>query len=188
MVTFSQPLISQTGKFLGVTTIDITVDALCYGEQCNQQIDYNYLTKIRPVGLTFAVIAMASCFACGNWSRMYRRNRVVVASQPIFLRLICIGCLVVSSSIIPLSIDDSIASPEGCSTACTFPWLLSIGFTQIFAALFSKIWRLNKLFDNARYVLILICSLNFLRLFLIGFQGTNESTNRDIAVIAFEGT
>lgn len=34
MVTYSHPVISRAGKFLGVATIDITVDALCYGDQC----------------------------------------------------------------------------------------------------------------------------------------------------------
>lgn len=151
MVTYSQPLISRSGKFLGVTTIDVAVDALCYGDQCNKPIDYNYLTKIRPVGLTFATIAMASSFACGIWTMVNHKDRVVIASQPLFLRLICIGCLVMSSSIIPLSIDDSIASSEGCSKACmAFPWLLSIGFTTTFAALFSKTWRLNRVVGNAR--------------------------------------
>jgi len=33
-----------------------------------------------------------------------------------------------------------------------FPWLLSIGFTTTFSALFSKIWRLNKVFHNARHM------------------------------------
>lgn len=34
--------------------------------------------------------------------------------------------------------------------ACmAFPWLLSIGFTMTFSALFSKIWRLNRVFENA---------------------------------------
>lgn len=30
-----------------------------------------------------------------------------------------------------------------------FPWLLSIGFTTTFAALFSKVWRLNQVISNS---------------------------------------
>ena len=110
----------------------------------------NYLTSIRPVGLTFCAIAMGCSLAFGIWTQVNGKHRVVVASQPFFLRLICIGCFVMATSIIPLSIDDSIATTDGCSKACmAFPWLLSIGFTTTFAALFSKTWRLNKVFRNA---------------------------------------
>lgn len=150
MVTYSQPIISRLGKFLGVATIDVTVDALCYGDQCNEPVDYNYLTSIRPAGLAMCAIAMALAVACGVWTQLHRKHRVVIASQPFFLGIICIGCLIMASSIIPLSFDDSIASTEGCSIACmAFPWLLSIGFTTTFAALFSKVWRLNQVISNS---------------------------------------
>eukprot|EP00804_Cyclotella_cryptica_P011025 CCRYP_017488-RA/>CCRYP_017488-RA protein AED:0.30 eAED:0.30 QI:710/1/0.9/1/0.44/0.3/10/542/659 len=183
MVTYSQPILSQAGKFLGIVTIDVKVEALCYGDQCDVPIDYNYLTNIRPVGLTASVVAMSAAVGCALWTYCYRSDRVVKASQPFFLMIICMGCFVMSSSIIPLSIDDSIASEEGASMvriwsfqiltdmarayftlssrdtvgchslqlkACmAFPWLLSIGFTMTFSALFSKIWRLNRVYHNA---------------------------------------
>ena len=124
MVTYSQPIISSSGKFLGIATIDVTVDALCYGDQCNEPVNYNYLTNIRGVGLTFCAIAMVLALGSGVWTQVHRMHRVVIASQPFFLRIICIGCLIMASSIIPLSIDDSVASPEGCSKACmAFPWV-----------------------------------------------------------------
>lgn len=150
MVTYSQPIISKSGKFLGIATIDVTVDALCYGDQCNEPVDYNYLTNIRPAGLTMCALALALALVCGVWTQLHRKHRVVLASQPFFLRLICIGCFIMASAIIPLSIDDSIASNEGCSKSCmAFPWLLSIGFTTTFAALFSKVWRLNQVISNS---------------------------------------
>jgi hypothetical protein len=124
MVTYSQPIISQAGKFLGVTTVDIAVDKLCYGEQCDYPVDYNYLTNIRPVGFTFVAICWAPSLGCGVWTYLKRKDKVVIASQPFFLALICVGCFIMVSAIIPLSIDDSIASPEGCSKACmAFPWV-----------------------------------------------------------------
>jgi len=151
MVTYSQPIISQNGTFLGVATIDVEVDALCYADQCDVAIDYNYLTNIRPLGLLFSSLAMIVSLLCLGWTQYYRKDKVVVASQPFFLRIICVGCLILSSSIIPLSYDDSIASIQGCSRACmAFPWLLSVGFSTIFAALFSKVWRLNKVMAQAQ--------------------------------------
>ena len=48
------------------------------------------------------------------------------------------------SSIIPLSIDDEVASTKGCDIACmAFPYLLCIGWTLVFAALFSKMVSSN---------------------------------------------
>jgi len=52
-------------------------------------------------------------------------------------------------ALVPLSIDDGLASNRGCDIACmATPWLISIGFTVAFSALFSKLWRINKLFNN----------------------------------------
>jgi hypothetical protein len=54
-------------------------------------------------------------------------------------------------SIFPLAIDDPVADQIGCNIACiAFPWLLVLGFSASFAALFSKIWRLNKIFHAAQ--------------------------------------
>jgi len=54
------------------------------------------------------------------------------------------------ASIIPLSFDDEIASDKGCSIACmSIPWLLCTGFSMSFAALSSKLRRINKLFNSA---------------------------------------
>ena len=51
------------------------------------------------------------------------------------------------SSIIPLSIDDEVASTKGCDIACmAFPYLLCIGWTLVFAALFSKMVSSNYLY------------------------------------------
>ena len=53
------------------------------------------------------------------------------------------------SAIIPLSFDDKIASQRGCDVACMVtPWLFVLGFAVTFAALFSKTWRINKLFHH----------------------------------------
>ena len=95
-----------------------------YQEEALPPVDYNHLTGIRPVGLALFVIAASASIVCGIWTHVYRNSRVAKASQPFFLGLICVGCLVMSSAIIPLSIDESIASPEGCSKACkSIPWV-----------------------------------------------------------------
>mmetsp|Transcript_26544 Transcript_26544/g.48152 ORF Transcript_26544/g.48152 Transcript_26544/m.48152 type:complete len:771 (-) Transcript_26544:182-2494(-) len=101
---------------------------------------------IRPVGWTFgAIIILTSVFFLA-FVLLKRNTFVVRASQPAFLVMICVGCLVMGSAIFPLGIDDSISSIKGCNIACmATPWLFACGFTITFAALFSKIWRIHQL-------------------------------------------
>ena len=55
------------------------------------------------------------------------------------------------AAIIPMSFDDENTSVEGLNVACqSIPFLFCIGFTLVFAALFSKMWRVNKLFNNPK--------------------------------------
>jgi gamma-aminobutyric acid type B receptor len=59
------------------------------------------------------------------------------------------GTLVMASAIIPLSMDDEKFTKQGCNIACmAAPWLFSVGFVITFSALFSKTWRVNKVFHN----------------------------------------
>lgn len=56
-----------------------------------------------------------------------------------------------TTKVIPLGIDDSIATTDACTKACmAAPWLYTLGFTTVFAAVFSKIWRVNRLLKKAR--------------------------------------
>lgn len=55
-----------------------------------------------------------------------------------------------SSTIIPMSIDDGVASIHGCDIACmSVPWIFSIGFATTFSALFAKIWRIHTVMSRA---------------------------------------
>jgi len=79
-----------------------------------------------------------------SWTWTNRKSRVVAASQPEFLYLILAGTTIFSSSIITTSIDDERHTIASCSIACNLNvWLLSVGFTIIFAALYSKARRIN---------------------------------------------
>jgi ABC-type sugar transport system substrate-binding protein len=114
-------------------------------------VNCNHLGNLRFLGISlFAVIAvLAISFAA--WTCRMSGVRVVVASQPQFLLLICLGALVCGSALIPLSLDDSDPSFDGtrADRACqSVPWLASVGFTLMFSALFSKTWRINQIFRN----------------------------------------
>jgi len=116
----------------------------------NPNVENNFLTVVRPIGLTLMSIILASSLAATGWVYAKRTSSVVKASQPPFLLLICLGTLVMGSSIVTMGIDDEVASFDGCGMACMGTvWLLAIGFSIAFSALFSKIWRLNILMKNA---------------------------------------
>ena len=107
------------------------------------------------VGLTMATFAILFSIGCIVWTYTNRMNRVVRASQPFFLTMIAVGVLIMSVSILPMSIDDGnfidldVVS-RGRMACMSQIWFLSIGFTVIFAALFSKTWRINRIFHNPR--------------------------------------
>ena len=111
--------------------------------------DLNQLGKIRIFGyVLFGTTILLSLLFC-LWTLLYRNTRVVMASQPFFLYMIIVGCVILA--IIPLSIDDGVASVETCTRSYrVLPWLLAIGFTIIFSALYSKIRRLNIVLRSAQ--------------------------------------
>ena len=106
----------------------------------------NQLDGIRPYGFVLSAITVLSAVGWSIWVVLNASHHVVRASQPIYLHMMCAGIGVMGLSIIPLSIDDSLASDDGCDIACmAFPWLLATGFSVAFSALFSKIWRINQI-------------------------------------------
>ncbi|KAL3923798.1 MAG: hypothetical protein SGILL_001438 [Bacillariaceae sp.] len=79
------------------------------------------------------------------WVMKYRNERVIRASQPLFLLMICFGTLVMASSIFPFGMEDDIVSYQGCSISCMAGlWLFCIGFAITFSVLFSKIYLVRS--------------------------------------------
>lgn len=92
---------------------------------------------VRIAGWTLGGMVMLVAIALAGWVSFNRSHRVVKMSQPLFLLIVCLGVFVLSSAIFPLGIDDSIATIKGCDMACaSIPFLISMGFTFVFAALF----------------------------------------------------
>mmetsp|Transcript_32654 Transcript_32654/g.39673 ORF Transcript_32654/g.39673 Transcript_32654/m.39673 type:complete len:1372 (-) Transcript_32654:215-4330(-) len=137
------------GDYQGcLTGRDITFDVLV---QVAPDEDLNQIVKIRPVGLTIMVLAAGLAVAFSVWTFVFRKHQVVKSSQQLFLQLICFGTFIMATAIIPLSIDDSIASQRGCDIACMVtPWLISTGFVVTFSALFAKTWCINRVIRGAK--------------------------------------
>ena len=70
-------------------------------------------------------------------------------AQPEFLYLVALGCVILASAAIPLSLEDY--NIEGEIAICmSTPWLLCVGFTVIFSALFAKTRRVNDLVSRTK--------------------------------------
>ena len=113
-------------------------------------IDNNHLGSLRILTFTLFGIVITTVIGFWSWTWRNKTSRVVAASQPFFLYLILAGTTIFSSSVITFSIDDEYHSQAGCNVACTLNmWFISIGFTVIFAALYSKASRVNKIMKAA---------------------------------------
>jgi len=100
--------------------------------------------------IAFSIVAISS-ISVAIWVWFRRDTRIVRSSQPYFLIMICMGTLVLGLSIIPLTADDHNSSQRAADAACmSFPWILFLGFTTVFSALFSKTWRIHQIFNNAK--------------------------------------
>lgn len=128
---------------------DIHIDVLFRATPVPVQ---RHLGSIRAFGFTAfgLVVCVAGCIAV--WVQWNRKVRVVATMQPPFLVAICSGIVIMSSTIVVLGIDDGVCSQRGCDTACmSIPWLLTMGFTITMSALFSKLWRIVKVFGQGQF-------------------------------------
>lgn len=116
------------------------------------QVDMNQLGKIRAYGNMLVSLVFLSSLVFGLWTVKYRKSHIVRASQPFFLVMLCTGTIILGSTIIPLGIDDYTHSVSACSKACmSIPWLLALGWSIVFSALFSKLWRVNIVYKHSMH-------------------------------------
>lgn len=119
-------------------------------------LEENFLAiQLRGFILTLCGLAMLLAVGFGLWTWRSRTTHVVRASQPFFLFVICAGSFVLAATIIPLSMDPSFfnksTSEYDGRVACTMiPWLITMGFSLVFSALFTKIYRVNRILNNPR--------------------------------------
>lgn len=116
-------------------------------------VDHNLIGELRSVGyILFALVAITAMAVC-FWTFWCRHIYVVKASQPVFLAMVAIGMILLSSSIVPLSFDDG-GHPEAQSqlraewVCMSIPWLGCVGFSIAFSALFAKTLRINRIFHS----------------------------------------
>lgn len=115
-------------------------------------IDDNTISPaIRGISLTMYGIILLMVAGFASWTIANIDKRVVTASQPFFLFTLLTGVVILASSIIPVNIDHSVASLDGCVIACNSSiWLVSVGFCVTFSALFTKNYRINRILKQAQ--------------------------------------
>lgn len=100
--------------------------------------------------VSVAVLVMFLSVGCAWWTIRNREKRVVRRSQPIFLCMLCVGTFVMASTVGFQAFQEPF-SQRALDFACMIsPWLVSVGFTTTFAALFSKTWRINHVYKKAQ--------------------------------------
>ena len=113
----------------------------------------NYLEGwVQVFGFFLFGIACCLCLFFGLGVFLLREDRVVKAGQPFFLLLVCVGSIISCTSILTSSFDESTGwSNETLSWACTMtPWFFFLGLVTVYAALFSKMWRVDRLLQLKR--------------------------------------
>ena len=152
-VTFGV-LLDRGNAFAGCVGVDATTEIIM---RVSPKVQVNTPDSILWVGysLMTTIVGVAIGFAGFVWYK--RKNRVIRGMQPIFLVTLCSGIIIIATSIIPYSLEDTLDSQEGRDIACmAFPWLLSLGFTVTLSALFAKLWRINKLFERFKRITVTV--------------------------------
>ena len=131
----------------------------------------------RISGLALCALVILIALGWMVFTYLHRRAKYIRGSQPPFLYMLCIGVIVMTASIIPMSLQEPIPISTLNVSCMSQLWLLSAGFTTAFSALFCKIWRLNKVVRSSMrfrrmkvrikdvlYPFAILLSLNFILL------------------------
>ena len=105
---------------------------------------------IRTFSLILSVVSMGLALLAGCWTVWNRNVMVVKESQPSFLALLSIGTFLMGASMIFLTVQEPTPKNVLDNSCMAFPWLFCCGFTLAHSALFSKIYRINTVYQKSR--------------------------------------
>ena len=116
-------------------------------------VNENFLsTGVRVMGLFLMSIAWLLAFAALIALQIFTKDAVVQRAQPFFLKMLCYGSIIMSSAIFTLSWDEGAGwSDAQLDVACALtPWFFFVGQIVTFCALFTKLWRVDKVLQFRR--------------------------------------
>jgi len=120
-------------------------------EHCGTAENKNY--KMPFLGylgaIFFGINISLSCFFA-IFIYLKRKNKVVTASQPLFLYFICLGCAISSTSVVFLGRDENNFSVSTLDAFCQcIVWFYGVGFALTVSSLIAKTSRVKQLIlDN----------------------------------------
>ncbi|XP_044010005.1 gamma-aminobutyric acid type B receptor subunit 1 isoform X3 [Aphidius gifuensis] len=81
----------------------------------------------------------------------HRHRRVIQSSHPVCNTIMLVGVIACLISVFLLGVDGRFVEPWEYAAVCQArTWMLSIGFTLAFGAMFSKVWRVHRLTTKAK--------------------------------------
>ncbi|KAG8035862.1 hypothetical protein G9C98_002988 [Cotesia typhae] len=116
--------------------------------------DRTIVRKVLRTVSTPLFACMSACSALGIiiaillifFNVWFRHRRVVLSSHPVCNTIMLVGVIICFISVFLLGLDGRFVSPGEYEHVCQArAWMLSIGFTLGFGAMFSKVWRVHRL-------------------------------------------
>jgi len=154
----------------GSSTDEETGAAICV------EVDEN-LVSTGLITFSYAIVSLNFLLAImfASWTIYFRKDPVVQIGQKEFLLLVCIGSIISSSSIIPLSFqagidEDTTAASRACAT---IPWLYATGWTLQYSSLFAKSFRMSQVVRNSRRMRRVKVTAKSTLIFVFGFLCLN---------------
>ncbi|KAK3101554.1 hypothetical protein FSP39_004432, partial [Pinctada imbricata] len=110
-----------------------------------RSVEYSKASLV--VVLILSTIGFAVAIACLAFNVYYKNNKNIKMSSPRINNVIIAGAMLIYIAVILASVDYVGISQSYSEVYCMISvWIISIGFTMSFGALFSKTWRVHVLF------------------------------------------
>ncbi|XP_031551281.1 gamma-aminobutyric acid type B receptor subunit 2-like [Actinia tenebrosa] len=101
-----------------------------------------FLCVLAAIGIIMALLFLAV-------NIFYRQKRLIKMSSPRLNNLIICGCVMAYFSVFLFGLDGRLVDPSSVGGLCSAQaWILSIGFTMAFGAMFAKTWRVHAIFKS----------------------------------------
>lgn len=119
---------------------------------------WHLATGIQTFAIVFAVIGIISCVASIVFVMIWKSHHVIRSASYVFMILSLLGLMMMFVSGILLVQP---ASTENCQT---FSWFLFLGLTFSFGPLFTKTWRIYRIFGTRKLKVVSISNRKLLLL------------------------
>jgi hypothetical protein len=128
---------------IGSSTMDESGATYCVQESPNL-----IPTGLKVLGYLFVIVSWSLAIGYIIWMIIHREDSVVKIGQPEFLLFICVGAIMSTSAIIPLTLADTNVGEDSyaaASRSCqAIPFFYSLGWVLMYSSITAKSYRLTK--------------------------------------------